>query len=215
MKKSLLTALFLLINLLSAFGQNEERNKKSDYPFIKPELILDGRLTLISNEGARLGGFRVGVEMNRVNRFGIGFYSFSNGVHTESLNEISPSIVSANLELNYSSLYYERVWLFTKKYECSSALHLGYGKVSGSYEYANGTIGNYNEPVQLTEISATLYRHLNYFMSIGGGFGYRQTRNAPNELMHIYNSPVVIIKLRIQPIKALRGIWNKDIRKRY
>jgi len=200
---------------LSVFGQKDERNKKSDYPFIKPEFILDGRLTLVSNEGARLGGLRLGVEMNRVNRFGIGFYSFSNGVQTESLNEISPNIVSANLELNYASVYYERVILFTKKYEWSSTLHLGVGNVSGSYTYLNGSIGNYNEPMQLTEISTTLFRHFTYFMSVGGGIGYRQTRNAPEELLPIYNAPVFIVKLRIQPIKMVRGIWNKDIRKRY
>jgi hypothetical protein len=214
-KNVLLIALILFSNLLSVFGQKEERNKKSDYPFIKPELILDGRLTLVSNEGARLGGFRLGVEMNRVNRFGLGFYSFSNGVQTESLNEISPNIVSANLELNYASLYYERVILFTKKYEWSSTLHLGVGNVSGSYTYLNGTIGNYNEPLQLTEISTTLFRHLTYFMSVGGGIGYRQTRNAPVELLPIYNAPVFIVKLRIQPIKMVRGIWNKNIRNRY
>lgn len=215
MKNVLLIALILFSNLLSVFGQKDERNKKSDYPFIKPEFILDGRLTLVSNEGARLGGLRLGVEMNRVNRFGIGFYSFSNGVQTESLNEISPNIISANLELNYASLYYERVILFTKKYEWSSTLHLGAGNVSGSYTYLNGSVGNYNEPVQLTEISTTLFRHLTYFMSVGGGIGYRQTRNAPEELLPIYNAPVFIVKLRIQPIKMVRGIWNKDIRNRY
>lgn len=215
MKKSLSIALFLLIHILSVFGQKEERNKKSDYPFVKPELILDGRLTLVSNEGARLGGFRLGVEMNRVNRFGFGYYSFSNGVQTESLNEISPNIVSADLELNYLSLYYERVWLFTKKYEWSSTLHVGAGNVSGSFTYGNGDVGNYSEPVQLTEVSTTLYRHLTYFMSVGGGIGYRQTRNAPTELLPIYNAPIFIVKLRFQPIKAVRGLWNKDIRKRY
>jgi hypothetical protein len=214
-KNVLLTTLVLILSLLSVYGQREERNKKSDYPFIKPELILDGRLTLVSNEGARLGGFRLGIEMNRVNRFGFGYYSFSNGVQTESLKEISPNIVSANLELNYASLYYERVILFTKKYEWSSTLHLGAGNVSGSFTYANGSVGNYNEPVQLTEVSSTLYRHLTYFMSVGGGIGYRQTRNAPTELLPIYNAPIFIVKLRFQPIKAVRGIWNKDIRKRY
>jgi hypothetical protein len=214
-KKSLSVLLFLLINFLSVFGQKEERNKKSDYPFIKPELILDGRLTLVSNEGARLGGLRLGVEMNRVNRFGLGFYAFSNGVQTESLNEISPNIVSANLELNYASLYYERVILFTKKFEWSSTLHVGAGNVSGSYAYANGITENYDEPVQLSELSTTFYRHLTYFMSVGGGIGYRQTRNAPKELLPIYNAPIFIVKLRFLPIKAVRGIWNKDIRKRY
>lgn len=215
MKKILFIALLSLASQLLAIGQLSEPNKKSDYPFIKPELILDGRLTLVSSEGARLGGFRLGVEMNRVNRFGFGYYSFSNGVRTESLNEISSNIVSAVLELNYLSLYYERVWLFTKKYEWSSTIHVGAGNVSGSFTYGNGAVGNYNEPVQLTEISTTLYRHLTYFMSVGGGIGYRQTRNAPTELLPIYNAPIFIVKFRFQPIKGIRGLWNKDIRKRY
>jgi hypothetical protein len=214
-KNPLLTTLFLLLNFLSAYGQNDERNKKSDYPFIKPELILDGRRTLISEQGARLGGFRVGIEMNRVNRFGFGFYSFSKSVRTTTLNEISSNIISADLELNYASIYYERVLLFTKKYEWSSTLHFGVGNVSGSYTYADGSIGNYEEPLQLTELSTTLFRHLTYFMSIGAGIGYRQTRNAPEELLPIYNAPVFLVKFRFQPIKAVRGIWNKDIRKRY
>jgi hypothetical protein len=207
--------LFLLLNFLSAVGQSDRRNNKSDYPFIKPELILDGRRTLISDQGARLGGLRIGIEMNRVNRFGFGFYSFSKGVQTESLNEISSNIVSAKLELNYTSIYYERVLLFTKKYEWSSTLHFGVGNVSGSYTYQNGSVGNYYEPLQLTEISTTLFRHLTYFMSIGAGIGYRQTRNVTEELLPIYNAPVFLVKLRFQPIKGLRGIWNKDIRKRY
>lgn len=204
-----------MFSQLAATAQLSEPNKKSDYPFIKPELILDGRLTLVSNEGARLGGFRLGFEINRVNRFGLGFYSFSNGVQTESLNEISSNIVSANLELNYTSIYYERVLLFTKKYEWSSTIHLGVGDVSGLYIYSNGAMGKYSAPVQLTEVSTTLYRHLTYFMSVGGGIGYRQTRNAPTELLPIYNAPIFIVKLRFQPIKAVRGLWNKDIRKRY
>lgn len=215
MKNILLTLLFLLLNFLSVCGQNEERNKKSDYPFIKPEFILDGRRTLVSDQGARLGGIRIGLEMNRVNRFGFGFYSFSKSVSTTTLNEISSNITSADLELNYASIYYERVLLFTKKYEWSSTLHFGVGNVSGSYTYADGSVGNYNEPVQLTEISTTLFRHFTYFMSIGAGIGYRQTRNAPEELLPIYNAPVFLVKFRFQPIKAVRGIWNKDIRKRY
>ena len=215
MKNILLTTLFLILNILSVCGQNEERNKKSDYPFIKPEFILDGRRTLVSDQGARLGGIRIGVEMNRVNRFGFGFYSFSKSVSTTTLNEISSNITSADLELNYASIYYERVLLFTKKYEWSSTIHVGLGNVSGSYTYENGSVGNYNEPLQLTEISTTLFRHLTYFMSIGAGIGYRQTRNAPEELLPIYNAPVFLVKLRFQPIKAVRGIWNKDIRKRY
>ena len=203
------------MNLLSVRGQTDKHNKKSDYPFIKPEFVFDGRLTLVSNAGAKLGGLRAGFEVNRVNRFGIGFYSFSNGVNTTSLNEISSSIVSANLKLNYTSAYYERVLVFTKKYEWSSTIHFGVGNVSGSYTYANGSVGNYDAPVQLTELSTTLYRHLTYFMSVGGGIGYRQTRNAPEELLPIYNAPVFIVKLRIQPIKMVRGIWNKDLRNRY
>lgn len=210
----ILAGLFLFL-VPAVFAQKSDNSKKSDYPRIKPEFIFDGRLTLISNQSAKLGGGRLGIEVNRVNRFGIGFYSFSDGVSTQSLNEISPNIISANLELNYSSIYYERVLIYKKKFEWSATIHLGAGEVSGSYRFINGGEGKYKAPVQLTEISTTFYRHLTYFMSVGGGIGYRQTRNAPDELLPIYNAPIFIFKLRFQPIKAARGLWNKDIRKRY
>jgi len=205
--------LYLVVN--TAITQEKLKSEKPEYPHIKPELILDGRLTLVSNSEAKLGGIRLGLEIDRVNRIGLGFYSFSSGVYTKSLSEISSDIISAKLELNYSSFYYERVFIYSKKYEWSSTIHLGSGNVSGTFIYANGTIGTYKEPIQLTEFSTTLYKHLTYFISIGGGLGYRQTRNAPAELLRVYNAPIFIFKLRIQPFKAFRGIWNKDIRKRY
>lgn len=213
--KCIIVVELLFLVAATAIAQVKVKSEKPKYPHIKPELILDGRITLISNSEAKLGGIRAGIEIDRVNRLGVGFYSFSSGVQTNSLKEISSDIILANLELNYSSFYYERVFLFSKKYEWSSTIHLGSGNVSGTYLYANGSIGRYKEPIQLTEISTTLYRHLTYFISIGGGFGYRQTRNAPDELLHVYNAPIFIFKLRIQPFKAFRGIWNKDIRKRY
>ena len=207
----------MLLHLVVLFGnaQDKKNISKSNYPRIKPELILDGRSTLVSNSGAKLGGVRAGIEVNRVNRFGFGFYSLSNNVPTNSLSEISSNIVLAKLGMSYSSIYYERVLLFTKKYEWSSTIHLGSGRVSGSYLFTDGTTGTYDEPFQLSEISTTVYKHLTYFISIGGGIGYRQTREAPAELMPIYNAPIFIVKLRVQPFKAIRGIWSKEIRNRY
>jgi hypothetical protein len=211
--KRIIAACFLFISAVVC-GQ-DETPKKSDYPFLKPEFVLDGRQTIVSSQGARLGGVRAGVEIRRVNRFGVGYYSLSNGVATNSLNEISPDIVSANLKMNYLSIYYERVLHFSKKYEWSGTVHLGNGRVQGSYEYANGSVGEYKNPIQITEFSTTFYRHLTYFISIGGGLGYRYTNNAPEELRPIYNAPVLLLKFRIQPLKMVRGFWNKDIRKRY
>ncbi len=211
--KQLLFICFFLVSIVSL--AQEEKPNKSDYPLLKPEFVLDGRQTLVSSQGARLGGVRAGIEIRRVNRFGVGYYSLSNGVETTSLNEISNTITSANLKMNYWSMYYERVLHFSKKYEWSATVHLGSGKVEGDYLYENGSSGHYEEPIQLTEFSSTFYRHLTYFISVGGGIGYRYTNNAPEELRPIYNAPVLLLKFRIQPLKMVRGFWNKDIRKRY
>jgi hypothetical protein len=185
------------------------------YPHIRPTFDLDGKFTWVSNQSAKLFGIRLGVEIDRVNRFGLGYYALNNAVHTQSLTEISPSITYAILNMNYTSLYYERVIHYSKKYEWAANIQAGIGRIEGDYAYANGTSGHYATPFEMSELSTTFYRHLTYFMSIGGGIGYRQTFDAPQELRPIYNAPIVIFKIRIQPVKMVRGLWNKEIRHRY
>lgn len=211
MKKALVVFSLVLWSLIG-FAQTETKPK---YPHIRPTFDLDGKFTWVSNQSAKLFGLRFGVEVDRVNRFGLGYYALKDPVVTQSLYEISPSITRAVLNMNYTSLYYERVIHYSKKYEWAANIQAGLGRIEGVYTYANGFTTNYANAFEMTEVSTTFYRHLTYFISIGGGIGYRQTFDTPQELRPIYNAPIVILKVRIQPVKMVRGLWNKDIRHRY
>ncbi|MBM3448750.1 MAG: hypothetical protein FJX90_06550, partial [Bacteroidetes bacterium] len=59
--KHLLFMCLVLVSIISL--AQEEKPNKSDYPLLKPEFVLDGRQTLVSTQGARLGGIRAGVEI--------------------------------------------------------------------------------------------------------------------------------------------------------
>lgn len=210
-KKAPILFICLLCSVLS-WAQTDTKPK---YPHFRPTFDLDGKFTWVSNQSAKLFGIRVGAEIDRVNRFGMGYYALKDPVYTTSLSEISPQINRAVLNMSYSSIYYERVIHYSKKYEWAANIQAGIGRIEGNYVYLNGTSGNYASPFQMTELSTTFYRHLTYFISIGGGIGYRQTFNTPQELRPIYNAPIVILKVRFQPIKMVRGLWNKEIRHRY
>lgn len=182
----------------------------------KFDFVLDARQTIVSNTVARLAGIRIGMEYRRVHRFGFGFYNFGDGVNVNALNEISPFITVANLNLSYNSIFYERVMLFNPKWEVSLTGHLGNGTITGTYTLESGrTISLPTVRVRPLEISSTCYYNLTWWCSIGGGIGYRYMRQTPAEVRPIYNAPVAILRVRIKFGKLTKSIWNHDIKYTY
>lgn len=182
----------------------------------KFDFVFDARQTIISSTVARLGGIRIGMEYRRVHRFGIGFYGLGDGIIVNSLQEISPLITRANLNLSYTSLFYERVLYFHPKWEVSATAHIGTGRITGSYTTETGqtrTLPDLN--VKPFEISTTCYYNLNWWISVGGGVGYRYMRKTPPEVRPIYNAPVAILRVRIKFGKLTKSIWNHDIKYTY
>lgn len=188
----------------------------SKYRKRRLDFVLDGRQTFINGANAKIGGFRIGIEYRRVHRFGLGFYNLDNGVVTNSLAEIDPRISSATLFLKYNSIYYERVLYFHRRWEWSLTAHLGKGTITGHYliPHVSEAI-NFERKVKPVEISSTMYYNLNWWISVGAGVGYRYMRNTPDEVQSIYNSPVLIVKLRFKFGKLIKGAFNKDVRSTY
>lgn len=188
----------------------------SKYRKWKTDINFDARTTLLSATTARLGGLRIGLEFRRVHRFGIGFYNVGNAVPVNRISEISPSIDRGDLALGYTSLYYERVLFFHRKWEWSSVVHLGVGNVTGSYYYENTNDGgSFDRKVSVAEFSSTLYFNLTYFMSVGAGMGYRGVRSDLSVAEDIFSAPVGIFRIKIRLFKMVGGLFNKDIRQRY
>jgi hypothetical protein len=189
------------------------------YPFKKRkvELSFDARQTIVGAQGARLGGLRIGLEYRRIHRVGIGFFGLSDNVELSNFSAIDPNVSDVVLNLNYATLYYERVLYFNRKWEWFGTLHLGRGTISGAY-LLNGE-GRWRAlpetNVSPLELSTCLYYNLNWWISIGGGGGYRYMRKSPPEAKSIYNAPVGILRLRVQLFKLLRGSIRPELRDVY
>jgi hypothetical protein len=183
----------------------------------KFDFSLDARQSIISNTTARIGGIRIGMEYRRVHRFGIGFYGMGDKINTFSLDEVNSAITEASFTLRYNTFYYERVLFFNKKWEVSSAFHLGRGKIKGDYLLL-GAPSRQSFPekdVRLFEISSTAYYHINWWIDAGVGIGYRQMNDIPQEVKPIYNAPVAILRVRIKFGKLIKSIWDHDIKHTY
>lgn len=198
--------------IISGYKPLERNFRKWKFDF-----VLDARRTLVSGTVARLAGIRIGMEYRRVHRFGFGLYNLGDGVVVKSLEELNPEITRATLNIRYSSIFYERVMFFNPKWELSLTAHAGRGRITGDYIIAGGIKpqGFPDRRVRVYEFSSTAYYHLNWWISVGGGIGYRLVPDAPQEVQSIYNAPVGILRVRIKFGKLVKSIWNHDIKNTY
>lgn len=157
------------------------------------------------------------MEYRRVHRFGVGIYNLGDGVVVDTLAELGPQVDTAVLNLSYTSIFYERVIFFSPRWEFSLTAHLGSGQITGKY-LNQGTETWLHFPVRKVrpvELSGSLYFHPTWWLSIGGGVGYRFMRSTPDEVRPIYNAPVAIAKVRIRLGRLVKSIWDKEVKYEY
>lgn len=186
----------------------------SKYKF---DFVLDARRTFISNVPAQLLGVRMGLEYRRVHRFGIGIYALGSDVHVSSFKDLDIPFDEAVVRLNYATLFYERVLYFHRKWEWSTALHVGMVETSGSYRMFNQDKWQPlpDRQVRILEFSTTGYYNLTWWCNLGLGVGYRQVSGLQQELRRVYSSPVAIARVRIRLGKLVQSIWDRDKKYEY
>lgn len=222
LRLSLILLLFILC-IPETSGQQEvwilggKRSVPPPYKRWKPELVFDARNSWIDQQQVKLGGIRLGMEFRRVHRFGVGVYGLNNPLVSNELEAFPDGIEEVQYQFNYASIFYERVLYFNPKWEVNTALHLGTGNIdvfarnkgeSDWYAYRNIDV----RPV---EGSVTAYYHLTWWMSLGGGVGYRYIRKAPDEVKDAYNNTVYVARLKIRIGRLVKSIWNKDAKNEY
>lgn len=180
-------------------------------------LDLDARSTFADGARARLGGLRVGLEFKRIHKFGIGIYSLDQGLSKSNTELIDESIRNIHFDFDYLTLFYERVLLFNKKWEWSAAIHFGTGNIEGTYQIHNSDETFVIDPIQVKplELSTSAYYHFNWWLSGGGGIGYRYMRKTPQELQNDFNGAVYILKVKLRIGKLVKSIWNEDVKNEY
>lgn len=183
----------------------------------KPEVILDARQTFVDGEKFRIAGFRAGIEYRRVHRFGLGSYNLTKPVTTDQLDALGRNVESAKISLTYTTLFYERVFFFSRRWEFSTAAHAGIGEIRGSYTTNQGKVEQTFEPIEVVpvEVSTTLLFNPTWWLSVGGGVGQRVMTRASDDIQDTYNGGLYVAKLKIRFGKMFIWLFNKDVKNAY
>ena len=69
--------------------------------------------------------------------------------------------------------------------------------------------------VRPVEWSTSGLYHVNWWISDGGGIGYRHVTQALAEIRQAYQGWIYVVKLRIKFAKLVRSIWDQSVRDEY
>ncbi len=222
----LLAPALVLCDSMKAFGQKwsdevwliDGKKKLSD-PFKKwrAEFQFDGRRTVLPGENAQIGAFRFGAEYKRVHRFGIGIYNWASPIATSGVDFPIDNVAESNYKFGYAALYYERVMFFNRKWEAVLTAHIGNGTIERSYRLESENRFKRLDDIKIhpLELSTSGFYHLTWWLSVGGGFGYRFMRKAPEELKEAFSAPVYIAKVKIRIGKLVKSIYKPGVKDEY
>jgi hypothetical protein len=189
---------------------------KDHFKKAKIDVGFDARSSLVDGNKVRVAGFKLGLEYRRIHRFGIGLYALSNPIEKKDVVLDVPSEKVSYL-FSYQSLYYERVLFFNRKWEVSSTLHLGGGKVETSYL---PILGNTFQPydvksVSVSELTFNGQYNIFYWLTVGAGIGGRFVYRGPADIKKAYTAPVTLFSVNIKIVKLIVSIFNKDVKNEY
>lgn len=184
---------------------------------VKVIAAFDARNTFVGELPSKIGGIKIGVQVNRVHTMGLGIYSMNKALSVKEIPNNFDNIYSGNISFSYLSIFYERVLYFNKKWEWSGAGHFGAGGIKISYVKEKGGEEFHTDDVftKPMELSTSGYYNFTYWLSAGAGVGYRIMRATPKEYRPYFNGPIYLIKVKVKMIKIVRAIYNKDVKNEY
>ena len=176
-------------------------------------LGLDARRSFFNHQKIKINGLRIGAQLNGVHRFGIGFYAlrdqlkFTN-IIVDRADAVNPSQVL--LDVSFTTLFYERVFLKTKRWEVSFPFYIGAGQVKTQYL---NNLGNYKlwKKTGFSAIAPSFQvkYYLLSWLAPKISFGYRQTYNTIPEVSSAFNKAFYAYGISISLGKLAKAIFNK------
>ncbi|MCZ4410748.1 hypothetical protein O3Q51_18170 [Cryomorphaceae bacterium 1068] len=213
--------LFTCFSSVAQFDQSDEvwliGGERELLPYqnkLKPDFSFDARRTLFKNRWVLVGGLKFGVEYKRIHRLGIGVYFLNTRIFDDEVE----FILEANkieYDFGYSTLYYDRVLYFNKKWEVGGTLHLGGGKVKTYYQNElNPNERNTGPELNFSVAEFVAYGEYNvlYWLGLSAGLGYRQVFGLEYDLGSDFSSAIFVINLRLNLIKLARSYFDESVK---
>jgi len=192
----------------------EERELLPYQNKLKPDFSFDARRTLFQNRWVLVGGLKFGVQYKRIHRIGIGVYFLNTRIFDDEVEFI---LEANNIEYDfgYSTLYYDRVLYFDKKWELGGTLHFGGGKIKTYYQNEfNPNERNTGPELNFSVAEFVAYGEYNvlYWLGVSAGLGYRQVFGLEYDLGSDFSSAIFVINLRLNLIKLARSYFDESVK---
>lgn len=167
----------------------------------RPLVGFDSRRSFFNGRSVKFFGIRLGAEHRKVHRFGLAFYSLTQGQDYDDVSidaADAPPNVKADFDVSFATLFYERVVMTAGKWEVSTPVNLGGGRIIGRYRNTSGVFKTFldQEFSVLSGGAVVKYRVLPW-LEPGIGGGYRHAFNSETEIKKTIQSPFYIIKVSI------------------
>lgn len=189
-----------------------DKNKERD---IKLIFGLDANRSFVHKNMTKFLGLRVGVELKKKHRFGIGLYGMQDPIIlTRKLDEekYPNSNDSVYFNFGYSSLFYEYVWYRTKRWELSSPFNFGGGEVDLNYRdtLLNKRVPIYKGNINVLVGSGAVEFKLTRWLALGAGAGYRFVFSRDENLREGLNAPIYVYRVKLLMGEILKMWFKKD-----
>ncbi|MCZ2356756.1 MAG: hypothetical protein LC115_08735 [Bacteroidia bacterium] len=212
-RSALIIVMLLQVTQLFAVAPADSTENKHKIRFL---IGLDARNSFVADQKARIGGIRMGLELNKKYRFGLGIYGteppVTKAVHVYIPHKSDPVHVSATIRLNYFAAFFEYVWYQSKHWELSTPLIAGLGTISVKairLDLPNDPPQQFKGITLLGEAAITGHYKIFPWIGIGGGIGYRKLLASPLVSKN-FDSFIYILKIKIFPKPIYDAILSKN-----
>lgn len=193
-----------------------ELNDPKNWKFV---FSFDSRASRVLDQKVKFNGLKIGFEFKDRHRFGFGFYALKNPIvlpnniiiiQKPDTAEQEVDTVDYKTNFNYTTLYYEFVFFARKRWEFSSAFHLGTGRTTIEYtdKYKrDSTLVDFQVPIGAVSVAG----HYKVFpwIGLGAGVGYRFALVADKRVTEALNGFHTIFKVKLFLGDLYRGIFKR------
>lgn len=192
-------ALIILLLLLEPFWVSAQQQK----PLIRPILLLDTYYSSIGGRGADVFGLKGGIEIDKKQRFAIGYNKITSDiveykkVPSSEIPYAGAETIKAQLYMQYFPMMAEFIFYDKDPWQFSLPEQVGYGRSYFQYFDVNGdTRKIYDHGVVVMDLGvAGQYKVLKWF-GAGAGLGYRIMLVNNPEIETDFNTAVFAIHLK-------------------
>ena len=159
----------------------------------KPVIGFDAHRSFFGGTPVKINGFKIGAEYLGTHRFGFGFYGLQKNEVFVDIPVDYPGATDTSLvkfNVNYTALFYERVFLKTKKWEIAIPAYLGAGGLEGHVQDTTGIFKRFTASSFSSFSSGVVVKYyLLRWLAPKLGIGYRFMFNTDKSVRKAFNGP--------------------------